>query len=603
MKANSITLQAFKSFDEKTTFRFGDKSGLYNLRGVNEREPDLDGNGVGKSTIIDALLWVCYGKTVDGLRAGNVHTWESKRKTEVSFDFNDSEDKQRILFRSWKPAKLTLDGKDVTQDTVIDVLGKTYEMFLKGIVLGQGSETIFDLKPTAALDLLTDIMSLDKWDRYRDRARLEVSRISDNIIDIEKRTARILGRLDTLKSASYSDSIEEWEDDREKKLTAAKKSLASANEGIELSSADVSVYSDRLNAIEEVAEPDTETLYHIKDKMSDERGKVKSILRQIAEKKKELEKFSNLGGVCPHCGNKVKTRHKKEVMSEYEDDIDALEKRKSKIESKIRRLSIKLDAATDSIKILKEQRDSYIYRVTTAQRELDETERKHSDFIAAKREATEKISDLASMKNPYLGKQNALKKDIKLAEDDMREQAQELKINESLLENTKYWVNGFRDIKLYLTANMLTAFEIEVNRAIMSLGMKEWSVNLVVEQETKSRTISRGFTVIVNSPETESPVPLATLSGGEAQRLKLAGTLGIMSLIQSVNGTNCDLIILDEPSTHLSKAGVKDLLETLKTFAHENDKRIICVDHALPEFPYDGETNIMKDDRGSRFCD
>src|SRR5258706_13827806 len=68
----SVELTNFRSFIGTHLWVLSEAPGLYFLTGKNNDNPRLDRNGVGKSSLLDAICWVLYGKTTRSLRAGDV---------------------------------------------------------------------------------------------------------------------------------------------------------------------------------------------------------------------------------------------------------------------------------------------------------------------------------------------------------------------------------------------------------------------------------------------------------------------------------------------------------------------------------------------------
>ena len=112
------------------------------------------------------------------------------------------------------------------------------------------------------------------------------------------------------------------------------------------------------------------------------------------------------------------------------------------------------------------------------------------------------------------------------------------------------------------------------------LGLSDWRVKLDVEREVnKGKSLKRGFSVIVQSPYNEGFVSFKCWGGGVSQRLRLAGTMGLIDLIRSRTGVECNIEIWDEPTKFLTSQGISDLLELLTDRASKNDKKIFFIDH------------------------
>lgn len=164
-----------------------------------------------------------------------------------------------------------------------------------------------------------------------------------------------------------------------------------------------------------------------------------------------------------------------------------------------------------------------------------------------------------------------------------------------------FWVGGFKRVRLFIVESALQQLELEVNNNLASLGLMGWHIGFDVERENKSGGITKGFIVLVTPPGAEEPVRYESFSGGETQRLRLAGDLGLANLIMERAGLVNTLEIYDEPSRHLSQEGLLDLAETLAVRATAQGKVILLVDHNAVDFAFQGTFTIVKDGAGSRF--
>ena len=96
-----------------------------------------------------------------------------------------------------------------------------------------------------------------------------------------------------------------------------------------------------------------------------------------------------------------------------------------------------------------------------------------------------------------------------------------------------------------------------------------------------------------------SSKPWEAWSGGEGQRLRLAGTLALSSLILRQFNHDCNIQCWDEKLYWLSGSGEDDMLDLLRETAKQHNKQIWLVDQHSLDYNFDGVIKVVKDAKGS----
>lgn len=147
MKLNTIKIENFLSIEE-AEIDFEDFSELVRVVGVNNDTKPKSSNGAGKSSIIEAIAFALFGKTIRKTTEkslGNLHT---KGKCRVTIRVNDNV----VIERTKKPPMLkvlvngencTKEGVNSTQKYLESILNTNASVFLASIVFGQGNSTNF----------------------------------------------------------------------------------------------------------------------------------------------------------------------------------------------------------------------------------------------------------------------------------------------------------------------------------------------------------------------------------------------------------------------------------------------------------------------------
>jgi len=608
-----LTIQGFKSFHKKKTFVFPEKAGFYFVTGRNEVEPELEANGTGKTSMFDALVWCLYGKTCRGLRASDIGPWNSKEKCVVTLTIAQNEGIYTIL-RSWSPNSLKLrkdngEFKTITQEDVEKLVKLDFDSFLYGILFSQFKDMFFDLDAAKKSELFSSILNLSEWEGYSKKAKTRVAELEGFYHDTKEYISELKGRYDTLKELDFTEKLQNWEESRDfdlKGLEIEQKELQTSLNRLKIDGKQLisskekplKIIKNYTVSLEECEEVSVEVNDLYRDLIADEA----SCDTLVDTLDKEIQKLESVEGECPYCLQAVSKDH---LDAEIKILVDRMHIQEEKLDYYAKELK-NLSLETQELKKLKFEYNS---EMREADKELHIIERK---LISIKADSNNAMRDLQKARlaiialekeqNPYKEEERQNLESVKEISVQIKQQSKDLIVSEKKTNSVRYWIKGFKEIRLFLISEVLTQLELEVNNCLYQLGLRDWKIEFAVDTENKSGTIKKGFTVLIYSPYNTKPVNWKSWSGGESQRLRLAGTLGLSNLILNRNGVESSLEIFDEPTTGLSEKGIQDLLETLDSRSRLQEKQLFVIDHRSLEYGgFDKIFTVAKDEKGSRF--
>ena len=611
MKLRKIEFEGFRAFADKTVFNFGRIPGLYFLQGGdNGVDPELGSNGVGKSTIWSVLCWILFGKTAEGLRAGDLKSWQSSKKGYYGKLWIG----RSLVERSWRPNKLTLNGNVVEQYELEDYLGISYDTFVTAVVLSQGEDTMFfDLSPPKKLSLFTSLLKLDGWIDYSKKAKDLAEEIDDSINKQENLISRISGKIDGLDIETLQEKSDSFKSLRYKKLTRAKQEFSAMNHDyseIKKRKQRAARHNDRLEtniSKEEKELEECRTLLDIVLESKEEtQEKLITLLAKISsvgDRLKYLEKHK--GKKCLSCNQHISVKVAKKQYIKINKELDQLEEERKPLIRATKKVERMVEGGKREIKA--HEKDLKECRRVKGKFDKD-TFLLTEDFIKVK-SARQVLSDMfekvKQSTNPYKSMLLDKKKEETRLIAKLKKKQQYKDKLQRKRDDTYFWVQGFKDVRLYLIEEALLQLELETTKALQDLGFSEqWSISYSVDKKTKAGSLISGFNILVKSPYSKEQVPFAAWSGGEKQRLKIAGSMGFISLVTDRTSLDLGLEVYDEPTQHLSPEGIDNLLETLCVRAVHTGKRIWLVDHNTLDYgDFSGHLVVSKNSEGrSSIC-
>jgi DNA repair exonuclease SbcCD ATPase subunit len=303
---------------------------------------------------------------------------------------------------------------------------------------------------------------------------------------------------------------------------------------------------------------------------------------------------------CPTCGQSLKGT--------------GLAKHQAELKAQLKVLQAVIAAGIpQKLTLAKEKAEDALERASAAAEDFEDTAdkaRTELDFL--KPQVAELAAQVLALKsgrteqeeasNPYQEQVQALRRKSQQTEVKLTELREDLTKAGRQLERTKFWIKGFKDLKLYLIQEVLQELELTTNAALAEVGLDDWSIKFDVERETKSGGTQRGINAIILSPSNKEAVRFENWSGGEGQRLRIVGALALSQVLLNHAGVETSFECLDEPTRHLSAEGVRDLCDYLSDRAQRLGKQSWLIDHtARAGNAFSGSVTVVKTAKGAHF--
>jgi DNA repair exonuclease SbcCD ATPase subunit len=606
LQFKSIHIVRFRSFLKEATLHFDDcGSGLYFLRGKNEASEALGSNGAGKSTIVDSLFWCLYGKTVQGLKNPDVIPWSGKGKTEVEVTIQVDDITHKIK-RTIGPNLLTIDDKEAGQDYVNELIGIPFEILPYTIILGQRKPLFFDLTASEKLKLFGEVLQLERWDKRSDHASETVKSLESEIASTQNELDSCLNQLATADSdfKALKQQSSEWEAKRAERLANADKELLTLRKQIE----SVANERDTADLKLERAETELKALNPLLGKLCQEERTLSHLVvnllkdeKQAEEKMIALEKqlTSFESKICPTCSQPLQT-HDQIIKLKKDIKIQIKQLGLADIQDARAEASANYSKLEAQLNIQEQAKEQFENDAREARDVLDRLVPRISEWQAQVKAIEKSLQEFEKNNNPYTEQLQTLRRRRDISKANGNKYEETIKTKTEYCERVRFWIKGFKDIKLLVVEEILQELEITSNAMTEESGLIGWQIQYDIERETKSKTIARGLNILILSPANKQPVKWECWSGGEAQRLRLIGTAALSSVLLNHVGASCNLTFYDEPTIGLSKEGIKDLVGLLTDQAIETKRSVWFVDHHVVESnKFVKVVQVIKDKQGS----
>ena len=526
-------------------------------------------NGSGKSSILDALTFVLFGKPYRDIKLSELVNTANGKGLEVTCEFKIGTDTYMIrrglkpaIFEIYKNGKEMdmLSTKKLNQDEIDKLLGINLRLF-KNIV----AVAVTNNKPFLSLPigdkraLIENIFNIDvlgsmckdvkkrktvnntELDLKTTERRGVVNSIEDNESYIEN-MRRYIASFNEVKDTNIK-TIRENIDKYRKEIDKRTKNLAIAESKIKELTEEMGAVPDR----------------SVGESLNMEIGKVQSIIDNINSTLSKLKKSR----LCPVCNSPLDEGHARKHIE------GMLAEKKTMEKETLPGLMERYRAYSDTVKTYQEKQ-SFIQAIRDKARTEEITRSTLETELNKAKQNLEKESGKAcpASVDSYVEKLNALRAQSEELNKDIDVLTEKILIDTQLIK-----ILGDDGIKSYFFKKLIKVLNKSVNEYLNKFELKNTTIEF---DETMAETMTTNLV----------PRTYSSYSSGERTRIDMSILLAFFDISRQISNWSCNLLFIDELlDQNIDQSGIEQFVSTLYNLIQLNKKKlgIYIISHKLNE--------------------
>lgn len=536
-------------------------------------------NGAGKSTILDALTFVLFGKPFRNINRGQVVNSINCRQCEVTLDLYVDNVKYKIIrgikpniFEIWKNGELLnkdASVKDYQSALENQILKLNFKLFTQVIILGSSSYVSFmNLSVANRRDVIEDILDIKIFSTMNSILKDKISTTKIAISDIDTSVKIIKNKIESQKtiidllSQSHTDKINTLNLSINENETTIN-DLEHSNRLLNL---DIKKYNESIL-------DRSELLKHV-EVIKNKRNIT------IAEKSQHIKDISFFEDKtdCPTCKQGIKDEHKESILNDLNNK--ALDNLKSieAFEITLNTHNETLKKYEEVVKLISSKESEYSSNNNT----IKFLKQKNSNLLLEVEKLENNTGDVDIEKNKLKelsvsGKECLEKKKILLEDQSLQEVAG------LLLKD-----NG---IKTAIIREYLPVMNTLINKYLHEM-------DTYIHFE-----LDENFNEIIKSRYRDE-FTYASFSEGEKQKIDIALLFTWRHIAQMKNSVNTNLLIMDEIfDASLDSTGTELLMQVLDSLSKNTNIFVISHKGDLLLDKFDATIKFEKRNEFSVICD
>ena len=443
--------------------------------------------------------------------------------------------------------------------------------------------------------MFTRVLQLDRWIGLAGKAKAEADKAQGIADQCELALASAQGKLEEAEGQlSFArGERDKWGEEQAKICVRTAEALSEAQAKADKAKKALRLAKSQREAFDEKAKDRLERARQLAEAKSAADGKLLLAINARDSARMAVERYKG-AKKCPECGQVVDKKHIREKLAEASATLATAEVSLGDTQVRFDKAKKAWLADIEEMKEIEAARNEH-------NREHNEALRENDRAKTALEVADKENERTQAAGNPFISQIAGLKERIAGMKSAAQQAMDKLDAEIKRGLQFKFWADAFREIRLNLIDDALAELELVANSHADNLGLRGWRIAFATERETKSGSVSLGFSVALYPPKEDKPIPWQSYSGGERTRWQMAVTFALSEILLGRAGLSPNIEVLDEPTRHLSQQGIDDLLDHLKDRAKDQGRAIFFVDQMLLDKGiFDGVIQLEMDKDGAR---
>lgn len=562
IKIRTVTMKNFLSVGATTQAVQLDQHGLTLILGENvDQGSNGSRNGVGKTTLIQAICYAIYGKPLTAIRQDNLINKINQKGMVVSLDFDIGLQSYRIE-RGRKPNFLrfyvndglvTQDGDNeahgeskITQEEIEKVIGASHMLFRQAIALHSKTTPFLDMNAKDQREVIEELLGIGQLSTKAEQLKNLIKDVKDAVRGEDIRIKTVIDSnnkiQNTINDLKFKSKI--WDQEHAKKLEKLQKAID------QLKEIDIEAEINNQRVLVEFGRVSQEVMRFERDAGRMERvyngfeNNIQTIGRQLATAEQQK---------CHTCGQDVHADKHAEILAELQTRKSQIEAEREQAQNDLFAVATELEKSINELTELGEMPAVSYGTMEQALNHRHTLDKLESDY---RREA--------AVDSPYIDQI------ANLSTSGIQEVTRDF-INEltRLQQHQEFLLKLLTDKSSFIRKKI-----IDQNLSYLNVRLNSYLDKLKLPHEV---AFQNDLTVQITRLGRE--YDFAQLSNGEANRVVLGLAWAFRDVWETMNRP-LNLLMIDElVDSGMDADGMDLALEILKKNARERSKNIFLISH------------------------